>query len=273
MLLEKPVAVDYAQSLRLVDAVARLHGRLLVGHHRRHHPAIARARAAIRDGELGAGRRRQRALVGSQGGRVLHRHAVAPRARRRRHAHQRRARSRSAASPVRRGRRDPGDAELARARPRGRGHGVAEPQVRKRRGRQLPRLRRRRLAVGLGPVHRGDPRVPVPPGRRRLSARRHARRAVGAQPREVLVRPVGVCRLALAAVAHLPAGRAARVVPGAARPLRRGRAGRGGAPRLGGGCVADARARRGGGARRAHRRDRRRGALPRGRRGEGARRR
>jgi predicted dehydrogenase len=53
VLLEKPIAVDYAQSLRLVDAVARLHGRLLVGHHRRHHPAIARARAAIHDGELG----------------------------------------------------------------------------------------------------------------------------------------------------------------------------------------------------------------------------
>ena len=53
VLLEKPVAVDYAQSLRLVDAVARLNGRLLVGHHRRHHPAIARARAAVRDGELG----------------------------------------------------------------------------------------------------------------------------------------------------------------------------------------------------------------------------
>ena len=53
VLLEKPVAVDYAQSLRLVDAVARLRGRLLVGHHRRHHPAIARARTAIHDGEIG----------------------------------------------------------------------------------------------------------------------------------------------------------------------------------------------------------------------------
>lgn len=53
VLLEKPVAADHAQSLRLVDAVARLHGRLLVGHHRRHHPSIARARAAIDDGELG----------------------------------------------------------------------------------------------------------------------------------------------------------------------------------------------------------------------------
>lgn len=53
VLLEKPLAVDYAQSLRIVDAVARLNGRLLVGHHRRHHPSVARARAALRDGELG----------------------------------------------------------------------------------------------------------------------------------------------------------------------------------------------------------------------------
>lgn len=53
VLLEKPVAVSYAQSRRLVDAVERLNGRLLVGHHRRHHPAVARARAAIGDGDLG----------------------------------------------------------------------------------------------------------------------------------------------------------------------------------------------------------------------------
>ena len=46
VLLEKPVAADYSQSIRLVDAVARLKGRVLVGHHRRHHPAIARARTA-----------------------------------------------------------------------------------------------------------------------------------------------------------------------------------------------------------------------------------
>ena len=51
--LEKPVAVDYPQSLRLVGAVTRLNGRLLVGHHRRHHPAVARARAAIQAGEIG----------------------------------------------------------------------------------------------------------------------------------------------------------------------------------------------------------------------------
>jgi predicted dehydrogenase len=53
VLLEKPIAVDYAQSLRLVEAVARGDGRLLVGHHRRHHPAVGRARAAILGGELG----------------------------------------------------------------------------------------------------------------------------------------------------------------------------------------------------------------------------
>ena len=53
VLLEKPVAISYAQSRQLVDAVERRNGRLLVGHHRRHHPAIARARSAIRDGELG----------------------------------------------------------------------------------------------------------------------------------------------------------------------------------------------------------------------------
>jgi len=53
VLLEKPLAVDYAESLRLVDAITRLRGRLLVGHHRRHHPAIARARTAINDGEIG----------------------------------------------------------------------------------------------------------------------------------------------------------------------------------------------------------------------------
>lgn len=53
VLVEKPVAMRYAESRRLVDIVARLDGRLLVGHHRRHHPAVARARTAIRDGELG----------------------------------------------------------------------------------------------------------------------------------------------------------------------------------------------------------------------------
>lgn len=53
VLLEKPIADDYATSLRLVDAVSRRGARLLVGHHRRHHPAVARAREALRDGEIG----------------------------------------------------------------------------------------------------------------------------------------------------------------------------------------------------------------------------
>ncbi|MDY0908557.1 Gfo/Idh/MocA family oxidoreductase [Microbacterium sp. CFBP9034] len=53
VLLEKPIAVDYRESIRLVQAVARLDGRLLVGHHRRHHPAVARARSALRDGTIG----------------------------------------------------------------------------------------------------------------------------------------------------------------------------------------------------------------------------
>lgn len=53
VLLEKPIAVDYAESLRLVDAVDRHDGRLLVGHHRRHHPAVQRARAALNEGRIG----------------------------------------------------------------------------------------------------------------------------------------------------------------------------------------------------------------------------
>ena len=53
VLLEKPAAVDYAEALTLVDAVERFGGRLLVGHHRRHHPAVARAHAAVHGGELG----------------------------------------------------------------------------------------------------------------------------------------------------------------------------------------------------------------------------
>ncbi len=53
VLLEKPVATSYASSLGLVEAVAQHGARLLVGHHRRHHPAVAVARAAIADGAIG----------------------------------------------------------------------------------------------------------------------------------------------------------------------------------------------------------------------------
>ena len=53
VLVEKPVATSYIESLRLIDAVERTGGRLLVGHHRRHHPAITRARAALAAGAVG----------------------------------------------------------------------------------------------------------------------------------------------------------------------------------------------------------------------------
>lgn len=53
VLLEKPIAGSYAESQRVVEAVERLGGRLLVGHHRRHHPAVARARLALQEGEIG----------------------------------------------------------------------------------------------------------------------------------------------------------------------------------------------------------------------------
>jgi predicted dehydrogenase len=53
VLLEKPVATDYAEARRLVAAVERYDGRLLVGHHRRHHPAVDVAWRAIRNGDLG----------------------------------------------------------------------------------------------------------------------------------------------------------------------------------------------------------------------------
>jgi predicted dehydrogenase len=54
VLLEKPIAVDYPESLRLVAAVDDLGGRLLVGQHRRHHPSIAAARGVLASGRLGA---------------------------------------------------------------------------------------------------------------------------------------------------------------------------------------------------------------------------
>ncbi len=53
VLLEKPMATSYAEALRLVAAVDDLGGRLLVGHQRRHHPAVSAARLAIAAGEVG----------------------------------------------------------------------------------------------------------------------------------------------------------------------------------------------------------------------------
>lgn len=54
VLVEKPVAVDREQARPLLDRLAEdRQARVLVGHHRRHHPAVAAARALIEEGRLG----------------------------------------------------------------------------------------------------------------------------------------------------------------------------------------------------------------------------
>jgi len=52
-LLEKPVAVSPEDAKPLLAAVAASQTPILVGHHRRHHPAVAAARNAIAEGQLG----------------------------------------------------------------------------------------------------------------------------------------------------------------------------------------------------------------------------
>lgn len=52
-LLEKPVAATAAEAARLVAAVHASDGVVLVGHHRRHHPAVAKARDIIAGGAIG----------------------------------------------------------------------------------------------------------------------------------------------------------------------------------------------------------------------------
>lgn len=52
-LLEKPVATSLDQVRRLVAAQREYSTPILVGHHRRHHPAVAAARRAIANGDLG----------------------------------------------------------------------------------------------------------------------------------------------------------------------------------------------------------------------------
>lgn len=52
-LLEKPVATSVAEAAVLSSAVNASDGVILVGHHRRHHPAVAVAREMISAGELG----------------------------------------------------------------------------------------------------------------------------------------------------------------------------------------------------------------------------
>ncbi|OEC34724.1 Predicted dehydrogenase [Pseudomonas cuatrocienegasensis] len=53
VLLEKPVGVDLREVRRLVAASAATGVPVLVGHHRRHNPLIARARQLIEEGALG----------------------------------------------------------------------------------------------------------------------------------------------------------------------------------------------------------------------------
>lgn len=54
VLIEKPVAVDREQARPLLDRlVDDPEARVLVGHHRRHHPAVAAARSLIEEGRLG----------------------------------------------------------------------------------------------------------------------------------------------------------------------------------------------------------------------------
>jgi predicted dehydrogenase len=52
-LIEKPIADDVAGGARLVEAAESARVPLLVGHHHRHNPIIARARAIVRGGGLG----------------------------------------------------------------------------------------------------------------------------------------------------------------------------------------------------------------------------
>ncbi|MCQ4209417.1 Gfo/Idh/MocA family protein [Streptomyces longispororuber] len=52
-LLEKPVAVDHAEAARLIAAEAASNVPVLVGHHRRHHPAATAARELISAGAIG----------------------------------------------------------------------------------------------------------------------------------------------------------------------------------------------------------------------------
>lgn len=52
-LIEKPLAVDVASASRLVEAAEAAGVPLLVGHHRRHNPLIAAAKAVLESGRLG----------------------------------------------------------------------------------------------------------------------------------------------------------------------------------------------------------------------------
>lgn len=53
LLVEKPVADTVATGIQLVEAAEAAGVRVLVGHHRRHDPAVLAARSIVRSGELG----------------------------------------------------------------------------------------------------------------------------------------------------------------------------------------------------------------------------
>ncbi|MEM7568025.1 MAG: Gfo/Idh/MocA family oxidoreductase, partial [Pseudomonadota bacterium] len=53
VLVEKPIAHDGAAAKRIEDAASRAGVPVLVGHHRRHNPLIAQAKAQIEEGALG----------------------------------------------------------------------------------------------------------------------------------------------------------------------------------------------------------------------------
>ncbi len=53
VLIEKPIADSLADAERLIDAAERARIPLLVGHHRRHSPILAKAREIVRQGRLG----------------------------------------------------------------------------------------------------------------------------------------------------------------------------------------------------------------------------
>ncbi|MEP6996885.1 MAG: Gfo/Idh/MocA family oxidoreductase [Betaproteobacteria bacterium] len=61
VLIEKPIADSLADAERLIDAAERARIPLLVGHHRRHSPILAKAREIVRQGRLG----RLVAIIGS----------------------------------------------------------------------------------------------------------------------------------------------------------------------------------------------------------------
>ncbi len=127
VLVEKPLA-DTAEAAREVVVAARTAGvALLVGHHRRHNPLIAAARAEI-ERVPSAGWSRSTRSAGSASRTAISRYPGAP-SRRGADPHQPDPRHRSASPPVRRRRQRAGALLLAGARSCGGGHGGRAPAL------------------------------------------------------------------------------------------------------------------------------------------------